>query len=133
MSLRDKELPDVETSKVPVGYYERHTGVVATVRVVESTGDEDESRKEEFSPKPDMIPCKLPNSKVLEDLDPKLSHLLPPQQIEMKQLLLQNSDLFPDVPRRTSVTFHDVGEANLMKQQHKMNPDKCNVADKERT
>jgi len=61
MNLRDKELPDVEMSKVPVGYHERHTGVVATVRVVESTGDEDESRKEEFSPKPDMIPCKLPN------------------------------------------------------------------------
>ena len=61
---------------------------------------------------------KLSNSKVLENLDAKLSHLMATEKLEIKQLLKEFQQVFSDVPKRTTCTHHDVdvGEATPIKQ-----------------
>ena len=51
---------------------------------------------------------KLKNSQILENLIPKLKHLLPSKQKDMEQLLLTYYQLFPDVPGCTTCAYHDV-------------------------
>ena len=51
---------------------------------------------------------KLMNSQILQNLIPKLEHLSPSKQEDMKQLLLTFCQLFPDVPGRTTCTYHDL-------------------------
>ncbi len=48
------------------------------------------------------------NSKVIENVDQKLSHLQDQEKSELKQLLCGYKHLFPDVPTRTNKIFHDV-------------------------
>ena len=61
---------------------------------------------------------KLKNSVILKNLDLKLTHLLPSQRQDLKRLTYDFQHLFPDVPTRTNLIFHDVdaGDATPVKQ-----------------
>ena len=48
------------------------------------------------------------NCDVLANLDGKLGHLSENMQYELKQLLHEREDIFPDVPSRTNAACHDV-------------------------
>ena len=63
-------------------------------------------------------PMKLQNSDVLTNLDGKLGHLSDNVQCELKQLIHEREDLFPDVPSRTNAADHDVdvGDHEAIKQ-----------------
>ena len=51
---------------------------------------------------------KLQNSDVLANLDRKLGHLSENVQCELKQLIHEREDMFPDIPSRPNVADHDV-------------------------
>ena len=71
--------------------------------------------------------AKLMNSDILQDLDSKLSHLLPSQRQDLEHLLKEFGHLFPDVPTRTDKIYHDVdvGDATPVKQHpYRLNPAK---------
>ena len=77
---------------------------------------------------------KLENSDVLANLDAKCSHLTESQQQNIKDLIHKYEHLFPDVPSRTDVIFHDVdvGDAKPVKQHpYRMNPEKLCYLQKE--
>ena len=61
---------------------------------------------------------KLKNSELLSSLDDKLSHLTLEHKSDMSQLIRDFTHLFPDVPGKTDVIFHDidVGESSPIKQ-----------------
>ena len=61
---------------------------------------------------------KLTNSNVLRNLDSKLSHLEESRRQDLKRLLQEYKELFPDVPSRTDQIYHDVdvGDAAPVKQ-----------------
>ena len=85
---------------------------------------------------PVCIPVKLGNSVVLENLDEKLSHIKDSVKSELKDLILEFSELFPDVPSRTIAGVHDVdvGEAQSIKQHpYRLSPDKLKYLDEEVT
>ena len=68
---------------------------------------------------------KLSNSKVLENLDAKLSNLTATEKLEIKQLLKEFQQVFSDVSKCTTCTHHDVdvGEATPVKQHpYRVNP-----------
>ena len=70
-------------------------------------------------------PMKLQNSDVLANLDGKLGHLSDNVQCELKQLIHEREDIFPDVPRRTNAADHDVdvGDHEAIKQHpYRVNP-----------
>ena len=78
--------------------------------------------------------CKLSNSEVLERIDEKFTHLKEEEKETMKALVLKYRDIFPDVPRCTTIAEHDVdvGDARPIKQHpYRMNPDKRELAEKE--
>ena len=62
----------------------------------------------------DDIGCsiKLQNSTVLNDLEGKTCHLSPEKQNELCALIREYSHLFPDVPSKTDVFYHDVDVGN---------------------
>lgn len=76
---------------------------------------------------------RLKNSEVLNNLKDKLSHL--PQHFDdLKELMLNNRQLFSDVPSRTTVVQHDidVGDAIPIKQSpYRVNPTKMEQMNKE--
>ena len=76
--------------------------------------------------KQDNLGClKLKNSSILDNLDQKLNHLESEKKVEVAKLILEYRHLFPDVPGRTDVLFHDVdvGEAKPIKQPpYRLNP-----------
>ena len=77
---------------------------------------------------------KLQNSNVLENLNAKLSHLPSDEQSELSQLILDYEHLFPDVPSRTDLVYHDVnvGDALPVKQHpYRVNPIKLEQLQKE--
>ena len=87
--------------------------------VVAAVERQDEnSEKEPYIAHETIVSPKLANSDILANLDDKLSHLEPWQQSQLKDLISQYRDLFPDVPRITTVTEHDVdvGQARPIKQ-----------------
>ena len=55
-------------------------------------------------------PMKLQNSDVLANLDEKLCQLSDNVQCELKQLIHEREDIFPDVPSRTNAADHDVDD-----------------------
>ena len=57
-------------------------------------------------------PMKLQNSEVLANLDGKLGHLSENVQYELKQLIHERKDIFPDVPSRTNAAYHDADVSN---------------------
>ena len=70
---------------------------------------------------------RLNNSAVLANLKNKLSHLSANEVSELEHLIMDNTQLFPDTPTRTSVLCHDVdvGDANPVKQHaYRVNPQK---------
>ena len=70
---------------------------------------------------------KLTNSNELWILDFKLSHLEESQREDLKKLLQEYRDLFPDVPSRADQIYHemDVGDAAPVKQHpYGLNPSK---------
>ena len=76
----------------------------------------------------------LKNSDVLRNLKGKLHHLSPPEQDEMTQLILQFTELFPDVPGRAECVFHDVdiGNTTPIKQHpYRVNPNKLKFLNEE--
>ena len=100
-------------------YHERTDGtkekVVAVVQPVKSeieTGDQDAKLSTPG------VNVQLTNSDVLQNLHTKLCHLAPSEQKQLNKLILKNEHLFPDVPSRTHIIFHDVdvGDAKPLKQ-----------------
>ena len=76
----------------------------------------------------------LDNSQVLKDLSSKLQHLAESERMQLEKLMFENIALFPDVPTRTTVLYHDidVGAAQPVKQHaYRVNPQKCNYLRKE--
>ena len=68
---------------------------------------------------------RLNNSAVLASLKNKLSHLSANEVSELEHLMMDNTQLFPDTPTRTSVLCHDVSDANPVKQHaYRVNPQK---------
>ena len=70
-------------------------------------------------------PMKLQSSDVLSNLDWKLGHLSDNVQCELKQLIHEREDIFPDVLSRTNDADHDVdvGDHEPIKQQpYRVNP-----------
>ena len=80
------------------------------------------------------IGVKLCNSNVLANLDGKLRHLSNTEKNELKDLIQEYRHLFPDVPGRTDVVYHDVdvGDAKPVKQHpYRVNPLKAEHMEKE--
>ena len=76
----------------------------------------------------------LKNSDVLRNLKGKLHYLSPPEQDKMTQLILQFTELFPDVPGRAECVFHDVdiGNTTPIKQHpYRVNPNKLKFLNEE--
>ncbi|XP_071824592.1 uncharacterized protein [Apostichopus japonicus] len=70
-------------------------------------------------------PMKLQNSDVLAKLNEKLGHLSKNVQCELKQLIHEREDIFPDVPSRANAADHDVdvGDHEPIKQHpYRVNP-----------
>ena len=70
---------------------------------------------------------RLNNSAVLANLKNKLGHLSANEVSKLEHLIMDNTQLFPDTPTRTSVLCHDVdvGDANPVKQNaYRVNPQK---------
>ncbi|XP_059847699.1 trimeric intracellular cation channel type A isoform X1 [Hypanus sabinus] len=117
-------------------YYEKKSD---TVTVVVNDNEFDLTRNmiddsSEFHSKSNIVSVRLPNSTILENIDEKLAHLQPEQKQQMKKLIFKYKDLFPDVPRRTTIASHDVdvGDAKPIKQHPcRMNLEKCELAEKE--
>ena len=68
---------------------------------------------------------KLQNSTVLSDLESKTCHLPDEQNKELTDLIREYSHLFPDVPSKTDVFYHDVdvGDSKPIKQHpYRANP-----------
>ena len=128
---KDKQLCHINMLKP---YFECAAGAVV---VVESSSDNSPTKEfqgEEQKIKKDVVPCKLSNSEILQNIDHKVAHLEPSQQEQMKELMWQYYDLFPDVPKRTSAAIYDVdiGNAKPIKQHHyRMNPEKNKLAEQE--
>lgn len=101
-------------------YHNRPMKVVSVVHqpIVESSVEDKDWQDEEPPVKPDIIPCKLSNSDILQRLDFKRSHLEPTQRDQMTELIWKYKNLFPDVPKRTHVATYDVnvGDAPPIKQ-----------------
>ena len=62
--------------------------------------------------------AKLKNLQILKNLDQKLLHLCTTEREQLKELIIENKHLFPEILTRTNKIFHDVdvGDAIPMKQ-----------------
>ena len=81
----------------------------------------------EIDPSPVEKGMKLHNSDILAKISDKLNHLPENENAVIKQLVEEFSDLFPDVPGRTTATCHDVdvGDTRPIKQHpYRVNPAK---------
>jgi len=77
---------------------------------------------------------KLINSKVLLNFDVKVQHLSEKQKKNVKNIIDEFSDIFPDVPNQTNVIEHDVdvGESRPIKQHaYRVSPQKQDLIRKE--
>ena len=82
-------------------------GLIRTEKSSNSdSSDIEKENIQEYSPKD--VKVKLQNSMVLLDLDQKLGHLSLPERREQVAIILQFKNIFPDVPNRTTVAYHDV-------------------------
>ncbi|XP_059805417.1 uncharacterized protein LOC132380544 [Hypanus sabinus] len=117
-------------------YFEKQSDAVT---VVVSENEFDLTRNmiddsSDFHSKSNIVSVRLPNSTILENIDEKLAHLQLEQRQQMKELIFKYGELFPDVPRRTTIASHDVdvGDAKPIKQHpYRMNMEKCELAEKE--
>lgn len=102
--------------------------------MADTCDDEGEFQDDEPRIKAEVLSCKLSNSEVLKNLDVKLQHLEPSQKDQFERLIKKYENLFPDVPKKVSIAFHDVdvGDAKPIKQHpYRMNPEKRKIAEKE--
>ena len=79
------------------------------------------------STKSDPASLKLQNFDILKDLDQKLSHPVPIQRKELKQLIYEYEHLFPHIPTSTDRIYHEVNveDSQPVKQHpYRMNPTK---------
>ena len=77
---------------------------------------------------------RLRNSEILSRIGEKMRHLDMIQKDELSQLITEYSDLFPDVPTKTTVVYDDVeiGDALPIKQHpYRVNPLKLDAMRKE--
>ena len=91
-----------------------------------SSGEENEHVEERDTENLD-VSMKLNNSLVLANLSKKLRHLPEIESVELEHLILEHSDIFPDVPSRTTIMNHDVDVGNTEPvKQHpfRVNPQK---------
>ena len=82
----------------------------------------------------DVCNMKLKNSDVLNDLDDKLKHLSYEQRNELKDLMFKYKNLFPDVPTKTNLVYHDVdvnGATPVKQHPYRVNPIKLEIMRKE--
>ena len=82
----------------------------------------------------DQQPIKLQNSKILNDLGTKLSHLPLVQRKELAEVITQYREVFPDVPSKTNLIEHDVdvGDSAPIKQHpYRVSPMKKELLDRE--
>jgi len=94
--------------------------VVASASSGQKNGHVEEQETESFD-----VSLKLNNSSVLANLSKKLKHLPEIESVELKQLILEHSEIFPDVPSRTTIMNHDVdvGNAEAVKlHPYRVNP-----------
>ena len=81
--------------------------------------------------KSDPSSSKLKNSYIFKDLDKKLSHLSTAKRLELKQLILEFENLFPDISSRTDKNYHDVeiidGSKPVKQHPYRMNPVKQQI------
>lgn len=55
-----------------------------------------------------LIKGKLPNSEILQNLPPRLSHLSESQRSNLVELIEAGKTLFSDVPSQTHLLKHDI-------------------------
>ena len=114
-------------------YVDRESSNETPVLVVNTVSQDINSLDPEFtygmSVKPDPGPAKLENSDIINNLDQKLSHLEPEQCEQLKSVIHDYIELFPDIPSRTDKIYHDVivTDSKPIKQNpYRMNPVKQN-------
>ena len=110
-------------------YHERKKVINAV-----SSGSNDNHTAEELELFNLSETTKLSESDILRQMDSKLTHLEQSQQDEIQKLVREYSDLFPDVPTRTTMISHDVdvGDAVPVKQHpYRLNPSKQESLNKE--
>ena len=79
---------------------------------------EEERRESELNEDISVVPVKLTNSQVLQNLDHELAHIESYKKKQMSELIHTSRDVFPDVPRRTNVMFHDGDVGNVTPMKH---------------
>ena len=88
----------------------------------------------DFYPDVCLTTARLKNSEVLQNMDSKIGHLKPDEQVLLFDVVRNFSSLFSDTPGRTHVVFHDVdvGDSKPIKQwPYRMNPKKLELAQTE--
>ena len=104
-------------------YYDKGQveGTVATVASCVATQESDQSQHlEKVGKSP-----RLRNSDVVLNLEKKLEHLPEQEKMLIKALLVNFIVLFPDVPQKTVITFHDVDTGNALpikQRPYRVNP-----------
>ena len=105
-------------------YFDRDSSISKPIKVVNTVPQESNVFEPEVNS--DYIDKSDPGpSKLLRNLNKKLSHLEPSQQEELKHLIHEYEHLFPDIPTRTDKIYHDViVEDSKPIEQHpyRMNP-----------
>ena len=93
-------------------YFDRDSSISKPITVVNTVPQEsnvfEPGVNYDFIDKSDPGPSKLESSDILRNLNNKLYHLEPSQQEELKQLVHEYENLFPDIPTRTDKIYHDV-------------------------
>ena len=101
---------------------------------VGQVAEKEEDTESEVRLENDQQPIKLQNSKILNDLGTKLSHLPSVQRKELAEVITQYREVFPDVPSKTNLIEHDVdvGDSAPIKQHPcRVSPMKKELLDKE--
>ena len=91
-------------------YIDRDSSVISSVTLVNFVPHEQNQMDSEDMNfvKSDPSSPKLQNSDILKDHDQKLSYLDSEKRLELKQLILEYENLFPDIQSRTDKIYHDV-------------------------
>ena len=116
-------------------YIDRDNSVISSVNLVNSVPREQNQMDTEDMNfvKSDPLSTKLQNSDILTNLDQKLSHLDSDKRLELKQLILKYEHLFPDIPSRTDIIYHNVGiidgSKSVKQHPYRMNPVKQQYLD----
>ena len=98
-----------------------------------SSGEESGHTVEGPDSKSLNVNLRLNNSTTLLNLKQKL-HLSDTKSAELKRLIVEFPELFPDVPSRTTIMYHDidVGDAEPVKQHpYHVNPQKTSYLQEE--